>query len=72
MENESIKKELQLERKKTEGCYLGGLVVLLLDALYLHLPEHLGLWVGLTHVTVIDDTWAPQNQVRHLGYCKFI
>lgn len=34
-----------------------GLIVLLLDAFDLHLPEHRGLRLGFAQVTVVDDTW---------------
>lgn len=40
---------------ETSG-HLAGLIVLLVDAFYLHLPEHTGLWVGLTQITVVNDT----------------
>lgn len=33
------------------------LIVLLLDAFDLHLPEHRGLRLGLAQITVVDDTW---------------
>lgn len=34
-----------------------GLIVLLLDAFDLHLPEQCGLRLGVTQVTVVDDPW---------------
>lgn len=60
------------EAGKTD--YLAGLVVLLLDAFYLHLSEHSGLWVRLAQITVVNDTCAPQKGHRSevpvcLKYC---
>lgn len=40
----------------TGGHYLGCLIVLLIDAFYLHLSEHFGLWVQRTQITVVNDT----------------
>lgn len=58
------------DKYAVEGAarHLTGLVVLLLDALHLHLPEHAGLRVGLAQITVVNDTWGG-TQVR--GYCAF-
>lgn len=63
METYDLQKEKISKGDKTGGHYLAGLIVLLLDAFYLHLPEHSGLWVQLAQITVVNDTWAAQNKI---------
>lgn len=43
------------------ASHLLGLIVLLLDAFNLHLPEHCGLRLRFLQVAVVDDTWMFGN-----------